>query len=328
MIPITILTGFLGAGKTTLVNQILTQNPDIRFGLIVNEFGQVGIDGQIVVDSGQEMVELSNGCMCCIVRSDLYQTVETLINTGKVDYILIEASGLAEPKPIADTFIMNNLNGRIALDAIICVVDVDNYNISQDNYKVAVEQIEFCDIIILNKVTAENQTEMSNITKLIGDINPAAVILDNTKDFDTRVLIEKNRWPIERLTEYQREDETEHQHSHSNNDNETGGHSHHHHGHEHDDVDEVVFTSDTAASFDPDRLDSWLKNQFPPHVVRAKGIINLKTPKGNQYYVFQMVGASKSLAPFEKATDFSRMVLIGKDLDREAIIKDLKACLN
>jgi G3E family GTPase len=346
MIPITILTGFLGSGKTTILNKIIDHNPNKKFGLIINEFGEVGIDGQLVEDSGQELVELSNGCMCCVVRSDLYTTVEKLINTGKVDYILIEASGLAEPQPIADTFVMNNLENRTSLDSIVCLVDVENYQVSEKSYKVAIEQLQFCDIILLNKVNDKNQNKVGEIKILINKINPAAIVLINDDELDTQILIETGKWTEERLAEYKLEEEHEdkheheheHEHEHHHDHNESSEHDHHHHKHEHhhhehDEVDEVVFVTKENQLLDPNKLDNWLKNQFPSNCVRAKGLLNLPTiNKETGCFLFQMVGASKILTPFQtKRQDvnlkFSRMVLIGKKLNKEEILTNLNACI-
>lgn len=343
MIPITILTGFLGSGKTTLLKRIIEENPDKKFGLIINEFGEIGIDGQLVKDSGQEMIEMSNGCMCCVVRSDLYDTVEKLIDTGKVDYILIEASGLAEPRPIADTFVMNNLNGRVSLDGIVCLVDVENYRLDEGNYKIAMEQLEFCDIILLNKIGDHSVEKLHIVKDSLKKINPLAFVLENRGDyFSTGLLIETGRWTPEKLAEYKPEEEHDHGHehhegSHEHNHDHHDEHHKHDHGprhrhHEHEDFDEVVFTTETGKNMDPVKLDKWLQNSFPANCIRAKGLLNMKTSQGQGCFLFQMVGASKSLQPFESSSpegqpNFSRMVLIGKGLDRESILTDLRACI-
>jgi G3E family GTPase len=318
MIPITILTGFLGAGKTTILKQILEKNKDKKIGLIINEFGEVGIDGQIVQDSGQEIIELSNGCMCCIVRSDLYKTVEDLISKKNLDYIIIEASGLAEAKPIADTFIMNNLGGKVTLDSVVCVVDTQNFLITQDQFKVASEQLKYCDIVVLNKLSDQNLDSeiLDKIKTSVLAINPSVVFLENLDHaIDVNLLIESGKWSIEKLLKIRNKEKSTEKHSHS-------------HTHEHDSVDEVVYIAPLGSVFNPNKLDNWLKTQFPATCVRSKGILKLDTGSdGEKFYLFQMIGASKTLEPFYQKNDTSRIVLIGKSLDQAKIIKDLEASL-
>lgn len=314
MIPITILTGFLGSGKTTLVNKIIKQNPEIKFGLIINEFGEVGIDGQLVENSGQEMVEMSNGCMCCVVRKDLLETVEKLVDSGKVDYILIEASGLAEPAPIAQTFAMDDLNGKVKMDSVICLIDALNYRVSKETYQIATEQVEFADVLVLNKTNEQTPENLEMLNKFIKQINPDATVLENSEEFDTRVLVETGKWDNEKISS-QEDHESEHTH-------------------EHDEVDEVVFVTEKV--LDPMKLDHWIKVNFPENVVRAKGFLKLKmsemnldTTDDHGLFLFQMVGARKSLEPFtttKTVFDYntSRLVLIGKNLAKDYILEQLE----
>ncbi|MEI6729524.1 MAG: GTP-binding protein [bacterium] len=332
-IPITILTGFLGSGKTTLLNKIIEQNPSLKFGLIVNEFGEVGIDGQLVEKSDQEMVELSNGCLCCVVRDDLIKTVDKLISSGKVDYILIEASGLAEPAPIADTFVVNNLDGKTLLDGIICMIDVENFENTKKDFSLVVEQLQFCDFIILNKVSSTNTKQTPEIQDLIHSLNPQAKVFINsdTDPVNTKLLIETGSWTLDKLQNYQPEEEHDHNEHHEHNDeDEHQEHKHKHkHNHEHDDIDEIVFKTDKV--FDPQKLDDWLGTSFPKNVIRSKGLLKIQTPRGVESYVFQMVGASKMLTPFdpEKTKDLksSVIVFIGKDLDEVEIFAGVQAAV-
>jgi G3E family GTPase len=341
-IPITILTGFLGSGKTTILNQIIEQNKNLKFGLIINEFGQVGIDGQLVTDSGQEVVELSNGCLCCIVRKDLYETTEKLVTEHKLDYILIEASGLAEPQPIADTFAMNNLDEKIRLDSICCVIDIENFELFSEKYKTVIEQIQFCDIIILNKVGVNNADKIDKIRSLASKINPGVpIIVNQNNNLNTKLLIDTNSWTEERIVQYKKE-ESDHKHEHShghdhhdNHEHKKHGHDHHDHNHhhEHEDFQEIVFVSDNDTYLDPFKLDEWMRNNFPPNCIRAKGLLRIKSPDEQKsgIYLFQMIGASKMLVPFKTTRkdidlSFSRMVLIGQDMDEATTLENLKEC--
>lgn len=325
MVPITIFTGFLGSGKTTVINQIIEQNKDAKFGLIINEFGEIGVDGQIVTSTGDEMIEMSNGCLCCIVRGDLQEAVLKLVKSGKIDYILIEASGLAEPMPIAQTFAVDDLGGKISLDCVIATLDASNYMVSQENYKVAKEQIEFADIILFNKVKECKLGDVELLTKVVYKINPEAKIVLNEDGFDTALLIETNAWNPEKLINFNPTSASNQLHKHD--------HHGHDHRHEHEHVDEVVFS--TEKIFDPVKLDEWMQNRFPKNVIRAKGFLRLPIPLqhnpiGN--FLFQMVGSKKQLTPFVSTRkDFnsekSVLVLIGKHLHKENIFDDLAKCV-
>jgi G3E family GTPase len=322
MIPLTIFTGFLGSGKTTLINTIIEQNKNIRFGLIINEFGEVGIDGQIIDNSGEELVEMSNGCLCCVVRKDLEEAVMKIAQSGKVDYILIEASGLAEPMPIAQTFAMNDLNGAIQLDSVVATLDASNYMVTKDTYKIAVEQIEFADIIVLNKLNEASESDTETITQLIYKINPEAQVIHNDNDFNSQLLIETGRWSIDKLSEHNTDHDSHDHHNHE-----------HQHKHEHDEVDEVVFT--TTKILNPEKMDDWMQNKFPKNVIRAKGFLRLPIPTDDQpfgIFLFQMVGSKKKLDQFTPTRpDFDKLksiiVLIGKKINKTKVLEDLSKCV-
>lgn len=330
--PITILTGFLGAGKTTILNQIIEQNPGTKFGLIINEFGEEGIDGQLVQGDDEEIVELSNGCICCVVRKDLQDAAAKLVESGTVDYIIIETSGLAEPIPVAQTFEMDSLDGRVALDSIICLVDAENYKETMRQYEVGAVQIKAADIVLINKINPNSAPNVTEIKELIKQINPYAAIIENVgNDIDSKLLIETRKWNIDKLSNYSEEEkEADHehqedQHEHMHEEHNHDEHEHHHH--EHFSVDEVVFTTNEPIS--ADKINKWILEDFPANAVRAKGILRLEIfPGQHGLFLFQMVGATRMLVPFvPPRADFNRekstMVVIGKHLDKEAIISSL-----
>jgi G3E family GTPase len=351
-IPITVLSGFLGSGKTTLLNKIINTNKGRKFALIINEFGEVGIDGKIIENYNEEIVEISDGCVCCVVQSDLLATINKVLERGNIDYILLEASGLAEPEPLLNTLVMMN-SPKVKFDSMVTVVDIDNYENFCGEYKVVADQVKLADIVVINKVTDSNESKVADLTSKVKEINPYCSVIINTPDTPINIFVETGEWNLDRLTNlsttsdhtekhehshdntHKDEDhnhsnehshlETEKNHSHSHEHN----HEHHsgHHHHDHDDVDEVVFTTDKAIN--PNKMDAWLYNNFPANAIRSKGILRLKTPKGIENFVFQMVGANKSLVPMSEMTSTipaqSVMVFIGKNLDKKLILESLES---
>ncbi|MCA9379249.1 GTP-binding protein, partial [Candidatus Dojkabacteria bacterium] len=274
---LTIITGFLGAGKTTILNQIIAQHPDKKFGLIINEFGAEDIDGQIVEKSdAEDIVELANGCICCVVRQDLQQAALKLADQGNVDYILIETSGLAEPLPVAQTFAVDNLQGKISLDSIVCIVDTENYKVGMENFEVGVKQLEAADIVVLNKLKTANPDSAQLVRQLINNVNPGAAVIENLDDkLSTDLLIDTEKWDLEKLSKVEQEE----------------------HEHEHHHVDEVVFVTDKPIQ--NIKLQNWVRNEFPSGAVRAKGILRVEIFPGQfGLFLFQMVGANRVLIPF------------------------------
>jgi len=310
-IPVSIFTGFLGAGKTTLINEIVKQNPQLKFGFIINEFGEVGVDGQLVKNTGEELIELSNGCICCVVRDDLVKAAEKVINTGKVDYIIIETSGLAEPLPVAQTFSVNTLSGKLNLDAIVCLVDCINFKNINDSFKIAKEQIACADIIVVNKINKQKEDVVDFVLNYIQELNPYAVIIKNDGNIDTKLIIDTGKWSVENLTKHEGLLDD--------------------HEHEHDKIDEIVFTTDRL--FDIKKLDKWVEENFPLSVVRAKGFLRIRGYSNDEILcLLQVAGAKRELRRFLPTRDdfdatTSRIVFIGKELDKQEIFTTLEKTL-
>ncbi len=328
-IPISVFTGFLGSGKTTLLNKIIQSNPQIKFGLIINEFGEIGIDGQILDNPKEEIVEMSNGCMCCVVRSDLIQVIEKMVDSGKVDYILIETSGLAEPMPIIQTFMSMN-SSKCLMDALVTIVDCVNYQQHSLQFATVLDQIKMADILLLNKVEEISEQELAKIKQNLQDLNSQASIVVNVEELPISLLIETNKWNVEKLINMEKDEHSKHHHhEHSHSHTKHAGHNHEHSHHEHEDIQEVVWK--TNSNLDPNKMDYWLKTHFPNEAIRAKGILQLQTPTGPKSFVFQMVGANKTLVPLEEYTnkkiDYSCMVLIGNNLNEQEILKTLNDLL-
>src|SRR5688572_14650938 len=177
-IPVTVLTGYLGSGKTTLLNRILSENHGKRYAVIVNEFGEIGIDNDLIVESDEEIYEMNNGCVCCTVRGDLIRVVEGLMKRpGKFDAILVETTGLADPVPVAQTFFMDDdVRAKTKLDAVVTVADAKHLAARLADSKEAAEQIAFADVILLNKTDLVAAAELKEIERRIRALNPYAVV--------------------------------------------------------------------------------------------------------------------------------------------------------
>lgn len=200
MIPITIITGFLGSGKTTLLNHILTGDHGLKIAVVENEFGETSIDADLIEQSTEELIEVSNGCMCCVVRKDWMDAIEKLLDSGKkIDAIVIEASGASEPLPIAQSFLMNDMGGRVKLDSIVCLVDALNYeNLLISNPDIALDQLEFADFIVLNKCDLVTHEKKKYLESLIRRVNASAPILETEHGkVDLALLLSTGRFSIQ-----------------------------------------------------------------------------------------------------------------------------------
>ncbi len=301
MVPITIITGFLGAGKTTLINKIIAAYPGKKFGFVINEFGAVGIDGMLVEAASEDIVELANGCICCTVQSDLEQAITRLLDKSPLQHLLIETSGLAEPQPVVQTIINSKaLNARVFVDAVICVIDEENFNLAHHDYNVGKEQLSHADIAFITK----ESTTKSKIRKQIKEINARCAILngDSTEDLD--LLLDTNAW-VNISTDI------------------------HQHDHEHQHVEEIVFENKRIIPIY--KFKAWMAESIPAEVVRAKGVLELEVfPGQNGYFIFQMVGATQKLIP--SPTDLTekgrnsgtKLVFIGRNINKEALITSLE----
>jgi G3E family GTPase len=338
-IPVTVLTGYLGAGKTTLLNRILSENHGKKYAVVVNEFGEIGIDNDLIVESDEEVFEMNNGCVCCTVRGDLIRVVEGLMKRpGGFDGILVETTGLADPAPVAQTFFMDDeVRAKSKLDAVVTVADAKHLTASLAGSPEAQEQIGFADVILLNKTDLVSQEELGAVERRIRAINPQATIhrtercaipLDRVLDrgaFDLDRILSLDP---EFLDEHDHEHDHDHDHGHEDHD-----HEHHHHHHHHDlDAQGISSVSLRGGTLDPQIFFQWINRitqEQGPDILRLKGILSFKDD--DERYVVQgvhmIVEGNHQRRWKEGEKRESRLVFIGRNLDAAAIRTQFEACL-
>jgi G3E family GTPase len=328
-IPVTVLTGYLGAGKTTLLNRILTENHGKKFAVIVNEFGEIGIDNDLVVGADEEVFEMNNGCICCTVRGDLIRIIEGLMKRrGKFDAIIVETTGLADPAPVAQTFFVDqDVSDKARLDAVVTVADAKWLSARLKDAPEAKNQIAFADVIVLNKTDLVTPEELVEVERRIRAINPYAVLHRTQRAaVPLEAVLGRNAFDLDRILEIEPSFlEPEDEHHHHDHDH---GHGHHHHG-LHDEHMQSV--SVRLGEVDPEKFMPWINDltqREGPSILRCKGIMAFTDEP--RRFVFQGVhmildgDLQREWKPGEKRE--SRLVFIGRDLDIEAIRKGALAC--
>ncbi len=350
-LPVTIITGFLGSGKTTLLNHILTNQQGLKTAVLVNEFGEIGIDNELIVSTDDNMVELNNGCICCTINEDLVNAVyKVLERQEKLDYLVVETTGLADPLPVALTFLGTELRDLTRLDSIVTVVDAANYSLDLFNSQAAYSQIAYGDIIVLNKTDLVEEAELDLLEVKIRDVKEGARILRSVKSQVPLPLVlsvglfesDKYFQSEETASSHDHHDHAHHDHAHhdhahhdhdkhDHHDEHEHDHAHHDHAH-HDHSDHLDNDGFTSISFQSDRPFSlrkfqyFLDNQLPTNVFRAKGIMWFEeSPKR---HIFHLSGKRFSMDDTEwKGEPKNQLVLIGQGLDIEGLRSQLENCL-
>ena len=307
-IPVTVFTGFLGAGKTTLLNRVLTENHGKRYAVIVNEFGEVGIDNDLVVNAEEEIFEMNNGCICCSVRGDLIRIIDGLmLRRGKFDGILIETTGLADPAPVAQTFFVDeDVRKNTKLDAIVTVVDAKHLVGALENTHEAQEQIAFADIILLNKTDLVEPDELDAARNRIRAINPVATIRETERcGIALSEVLGRDAFSLDRILEVEP-------------DFLSGVHEHEHDEH----VSSLSLVSDQP--LDPGKFFPWIQEiiqTLGTDILRMKGIIAFgNDPDRFVVQSVHMLLEGDHQRPWrEGEARTSRLVFIGRNLPKEEL---------
>jgi G3E family GTPase len=355
-IPVTVLTGYLGAGKTTLLNRILTEDHGQKFAVIVNEFGEIGIDNELIVGADEEVFEMNNGCICCTVRGDLIRIIENLMKRrDKFDAIIVETTGLADPAPVAQTFFMDqDVQDAARLDAVVTVADAMWLKDRLKDAPEAKNQIAFADVILLNKTDLVTPAQLAEVEARIRAINPYARLHRTVKaNVPIKEVLGRNAFDLDRILEIEpafltaddhgHDHDHHHDHDHKGADCDHPSHKHDHdHGHSHaapsvgglkhyhdEDMQSVALVID--GDVDPEKFMPWINDYVQTegaHILRSKGILAFKGEA--KRFVFQGVhmvldgDLQRDWKADEKRT--SKIVFIGRELKRDEIEKGFLAC--
>lgn len=360
--PVTVLTGYLGAGKTTLLNRILTEDHGKRYAVIVNEFGEIGIDNDLVVGADEDVFEMNNGCVCCTVRGDLIRVVNGLMKRqrpGKpaFDAIIVETTGLADPGPVAQTFFVDDeVKAKTQLDSVTALVDAKHVMARLDDSKEAREQVAFADRIILNKIDLVDETALAAVEARLRALNPLApIVRAERSNVPLDQVLGLHAFDLDRILEVKpdfvnpphgaeghvHDEHCGHGHDHAEDHvhDEHCGHEHHDHDHDHahgprghaheDDIKGISLTLDRPLN--GAKFTAWLDKllgEQGQNILRAKGIIDVQGE--DLRLVFQavhMILEGDLQKPWgDKERRWSRAVFIGRDLDEAALKAGFEAC--
>ena len=350
-IPVTVLTGYLGAGKTTLLNRILSEPHGKKYAVIVNEFGEIGIDNDLVVGADEEVFEMNNGCICCTVRGDLVRILDGLMRRkGKFDAIIVETTGLADPAPVAQTFFVDeNVGRQTKLDAVVTVADAKWLNDRLKDAPEAKNQIAFADVILINKTDLVSPAELSEVEARIRAINPYARLHKTERArIPLNEILERNAFDLDRILDLEpaflEGEEHDHDHHHEHGHDHGDGHDHHHHDHDHkpahhhgglrhyhdEEMQSISLKSDKP--LDADKFFPWVQDLVQkegPSILRSKGILSFKGD--DERFVFQgvhMILDGDHQRPWNKNEKReSRIVFIGRNLPGKKIAEGFESCI-
>jgi G3E family GTPase len=341
-IPVTVLTGYLGAGKTTLLNRILSEPHGKKYAVIVNEFGEIGIDNDLIIGADEEVFEMNNGCICCTVRGDLMRILNDLMRRkGKFDAIIVETTGLADPAPVAQTFFVDeNVGRQTKLDAVVTVADAKWLNDRLKDAPEAKNQIAFADVILINKIDLVSPAELSEVEARIRAINPYARLHKTERaKIPLHEILERNAFDLDRILDLEpaflEGEEHDHEHGHDHGDGHDHDHKHARHDgglkHYHDEEIQSISLK-SGKPLDADKFFPWVEDLVQkegPSILRCKGILSFKGD--DERFVFQgvhMILDGDHQRPWNKDEKReSRIVFIGRNLPEKKITEGFESCI-
>lgn len=313
-IPITVIQGFLGAGKTTLLNYILTHNQGMNIGVVVNDFGDINIDNDLVKSKTEKSLELTSGCICCSLQTlDLQEAIDQFTYAGSnIDYIIIEASGLAEPRDLATT-LRDTIGVKVRLDSIVTVLDAKNLTTNaKDHAQIARDQLLFTDFVIINKTDIASKKQLDQVHQMVHSFSPKARIIETIRgELDVRLILDQDQY---KLRESKQKNTV------------PDDHKHHQHLHEH--YTNISWRS--TEPLDPMKFQEFINRNLPENIYRAKGFVNFGTKGHMRKYIFQLVGSRPEIVweNWHNIKPETKLVFIGRDINTKDIQKTLEACID
>ena len=308
-IPVTIITGFLGSGKTTLLNHILTNQEGLKSAVLVNEFGEIGIDNDLIVKSDEDIIELTNGCICCTINGELLEAINKILDTNKdIEYLIVETTGLADPLPVAMT--INSARDQLRLDSIITLVDAENFNNETISSQIARSQIIYGDIILINKCDLVTQEKIASIELEISNVKSNPRILKSIKgEIPLPLLISVGLFQSDLIAE---SIDHEHEHDHDEEESSIEGFT--------------SFSFQSKFPFSLRKFQNFLDNNLPDSVYRAKGLLWFE--ESELTHIFHLSGKRFTMDDTKKfRSQENKVVLIGKNLDHKKLYEQLDKCI-